>query len=164
MGIEPSVFRNVLGHFPTGVTVVTSVGPNGPVGLTIGSFTSVSLEPPLVLFCVTSDSEAWQAIRDRGAFVVNVLNDQQSDVCSAFASSLPDRFAGVSYRAGANGAPVLDGVLAVIECEIYSVYDGGDHDVVVGRVDHLEVDEAVAADHGPLLFHTGRLGAFQAFG
>lgn len=148
MSIEAADFRRVLGHFPTGVTVVTGAGP---VGMAIGSFASVSLDPPLVMFCPGKTSQAWQAIRDTGAFCANILSDQQQEICSTFASPVDDRFAGIEWTTDVTGSPVLPGCLGHIDCDIDSVLDGGDHDIVIGRVRSL----AASGNDGPLVFFQG---------
>lgn len=158
--IDPGEFRRVLGHFPTGVTVVTGVGPDGHVGMAIGSFASVSLDPPLVMFCPGRTSTSWQAIRQGGRFCVNVLGADQKSVCDTFARSGEDKFADVTVRTEATGAPVIVGSLAWIDCDIHAVFDGGDHEIVVGRVRALGTDES-AGDAGPLLFFKGGYGTFR---
>ena len=154
-GIE---FRRVLGQFPTGVTVVTAATDDGPVGMAIGSFSSVSLDPPLVMFCPGRDSSSWAKIRTGGSFCVNVLGDHQKSVCDTFASSVDDKFAEVEVRVEATGAPVIEGSLAWIDCDYHSIHDGGDHDIVVGLV------KAMGTDHegSPLLFFQGGYGRFEA--
>jgi 3-hydroxy-9,10-secoandrosta-1,3,5(10)-triene-9,17-dione monooxygenase reductase component len=147
-------FRQVLGHFPSGVTVITAMAPDGPVGLAIGSFASLSLDPPQVLFCPAKTSGSWPRIREAGAFCVNILADDQEDVSRVFASKGTDKFAEIGWRRSGNGSPLLDGVLAYIDCEIGSVHDGGDHEIVVGRVQDLEVRH----EGGPLIFFRGGYG------
>lgn len=150
-------FRQVLGHFPTGVTVVTAHPADGdPVGLAIGSFCSVSLEPPLVLFCAGNTSTTWPRIRDAGNFCVNVLAEDQEDVCRAFAGRGTDRFAGLGWKPSHYGAPRIDGCLASIDCHVDTVHPGGDHDIVIGRV----LDLAVHREGGPLVFYRGGYGRF----
>lgn len=148
-------FRQVLGHFPTGVTVITAQHEQTPVGLAIGSFTSVSLEPPLVAFCPAKSSSSWPKIRAAGRFCVNILAEDQEDVCRAFASKADDKFEGLGWRKGASG-PVLSDVLAWIECEIDAIHEAGDHDIVIGRVLELEVEQ----ESGPLIFYRGGYGRF----
>lgn len=164
MTVDASNFRHVLGHFPTGVTVVTARSTDGtPVGLTIGSFTSVSLDPPLVGFLPMVTSERWAAIRVTGSFCVNVLGANQDELCWRFAkSSIAEPFEGVAWRpAPGTGSPVLDGVIAAIDCTIESVSDAGDHHWVMGRVVHLEHADP-AADPLPLVFYRGSVGEFRA--
>jgi 3-hydroxy-9,10-secoandrosta-1,3,5(10)-triene-9,17-dione monooxygenase reductase component len=166
--IDGGHFRTVLGHFPTGVTVVSGTDPDGaPHGFTIGSFTSVSLDPPMVGFLPQVGSATWEAIADSGSFCVNVLSDAQSDLCWKFARSAADatRFEGVDWHAAPSGSPVLDRAVAWIDCSVEQVYDMGDHHFVLGRVGALDAD----ADHDgkppvPLLFFKGTLGGFAAEG
>jgi 3-hydroxy-9,10-secoandrosta-1,3,5(10)-triene-9,17-dione monooxygenase reductase component len=153
-------YRQVLGHFPTGVTVITAVGPDGsPVGLAIGSFTSVSLDPPLVAFCPDRKSSTWPKIREAGVFCVNVLAEDQEQLCRVFATKSDDKFQGVGWRTGGSGSPVLNDVLAWIDCDIEAVHDAGDHEIVVGRVRELEVEREGGV--GPLVFYRGGYGRFE---
>ncbi|CAN5860238.1 flavin reductase family protein [soil metagenome] len=152
--IDSARFRQVLGHFPTGVTVVTAALEAKPVGLAIGSFTSVSLDPPLVAFCPARSSSSWPIIDQAGAFCVNVLGEDQEELCRVFASKGDDKFAGIGWRAAASGSPVLADVIAWMDCEIDAVHEAGDHLIVVGRVLELEVGE----EAGPLVFFRGGYG------
>jgi len=159
MTIDPSEFRRVLGHFSTGVTVVTGAGNDGPAGMAIGSFSSVSLDPPLVMFCPGRESSTWQHIEETGAFCVNILTGDQKDVCGVFASPSDDRFAGIDWTTEVTGSPVIPGSLAWIDCELHAVHDGGDHHIVVGLVKAL----GTAADvGGPLLFFQGGYGRYES--
>lgn len=158
--IDGGEFRRVLGHYPTGVTVVTAACAYGPDGLTIGSFTSVSLDPPLVSFCPGHDSESWARMRDVGSFCVNVLGAHQADVSSVFASKSADRFSGLTARVEATGSPVIEGCEAWIDCETETIHTAGDHDIVIGRVVALGVADAGSdggdrGSGGPLIFHKG---------
>jgi 3-hydroxy-9,10-secoandrosta-1,3,5(10)-triene-9,17-dione monooxygenase reductase component len=161
-------FRTVLGHFPTGVTIVAGLHGDDPVGFTIGSFTSVSLDPPLVGFLPMKDSETWAAMAERGSFCVNVLARQQSDLCWQFAKSDNEerRFDDVRWHsAPGTGSPIIDRAVAWIDCHVEHVYEMGDHLFVLGRVVALEAD----ANHDgegpfPLLFFKGTLGGFAAEG
>jgi 3-hydroxy-9,10-secoandrosta-1,3,5(10)-triene-9,17-dione monooxygenase reductase component len=161
MSIDPSEYRRVLGHFPTGVTVVTGADDDGAVGMTIGSFASVSLEPPLVMFCPGNDSTTWQRIKETGAFCVNVLGDDQKDTCGLFAGKAEDKFAGIDWTTDATGSPVIPGSIAWIDCDIHDVHDGGDHAIVVGLVKSLRTVDG-ADPRGPLLFFQGGYGQFGA--
>lgn len=162
--IDPKIFRNVLGHFPTSVTVVTAIDERGqPVGLTIGSFVSVSLDPPLVGFLPQTNSDTWRAIEASGRFVVNDLNCLQGDLCWTFAKSgnEDERFTGVSWTPAPSGAPIIDGAMAWIDCSIEAVHEMGDHYFVLGRVEALDsVEPATDADGDPLIFFKGKLGRF----
>lgn len=166
-GFDAGHFRTVMGHFPTGVTVITGIGPNGPVGFTIGSFTSVSLDPPMVGFLPQIGSSTWDDMATSGSFCVNVLSNAQADLCWKFAKSGTDdtRFDGVDWHAAPSGSPILDRAVAWIDCSIEHVYDMGDHHFVLGGVGALDAD----ADHDgeppmPLLFFKGALGGFDADG
>ncbi len=154
--INGQEFRRVLGHYPTGVTVVTAACPGGPEGMTIGSFTSVSLDPPLVSFCPSQDSDSWVRMRGVGSFCVNVLGDHQADVSTTFASKTDDRFEGLATRVEATGAPVIEGCLAWIDCRVEAVHTAGDHDIVVGRV--VALGTAGEPESGPLIFLKGGYG------
>lgn len=157
--VDQARFRQVLGHFPTGVTVVTAHGPEGPVGLCVGSFASVSLDPPLVAFFAGKGSSTYPAIEAAGHYCVNVLADDQEEQARAFAERAGDRFEGIGYRRSvATGAPVLDDVLAWIDCEIDAVHEAGDHWIVVGRV----LDLGVGHEGGPLVFFRGGFGRFTS--
>ena len=156
---DSAEFRRVLGHFPTGVTVVTAVENGSPVGMAIGSFGSVSLDPPLVMFCPGRSSSSWPAIERSGSFCVNVLADDQAAVSSLFAGRDPDKFAGVAWGTRATGSPVIDGCLAWIDCTIETVHEAGDHWIVVGRVADLGV---ARPDAGPLIFFKGGYGRVTA--
>lgn len=136
--IDPSLFRSVLGHAPTSVVVVTGRDSAGvPFGITIGSFVSVSLDPPLVGFLPGLSSRSWQAIRESGRFCVNVLSASQEDLCWKFAKEGDDKFAGVDHTLSALGNPVLAGCVATIDCTIETEHEAGDHWFVVGRVESL---------------------------
>jgi 3-hydroxy-9,10-secoandrosta-1,3,5(10)-triene-9,17-dione monooxygenase reductase component len=149
--IEPAAFRTALGHFCTGVTVVTAMDGGEPVGFACQSFAALSLDPPLVLFCPGRTSRAWPLIERHGHFCVNILSDAQRDVSTVFGRSGTDKFANVAWSPGPSGAPVLDGVVTWLDCAIESVHDGGDHHVVLGRVTTL----GPRTDARPLLFYRG---------
>ena len=152
-------YRQVLGHFPTGVSVITSVHEGAPVGFAVGSFASLSLDPALVLFCPGNQSSSWPKIRSTGSFCVNVLSADQEHVCRMFASKEPEKFASIGWKASPlTGAPRISGVLAWIDCDIEQIHPGGDHDIVVGRVRDLEA----AQERGPLVFYRGGYGRFEA--
>lgn len=157
--IDPAHYRTVLGNFPTGVTVVAATVDGRAVGLAIGSFFSVSLDPPLVGFCVGTSSNSWKAIEPAGHFVVNVLSDEQVDLSGQFAGKAEDKFAGIDWTPGpGHGGPRIAGCLAHIDCSLESVTDAGDHVVVIGRVHALDVHRG---DVGPLLFFRGRYGRIE---
>jgi 3-hydroxy-9,10-secoandrosta-1,3,5(10)-triene-9,17-dione monooxygenase reductase component len=154
-------FRQVLGHFPTGVTIVTGMAGDIPAGFTIGSFTSVSLEPPLVGFLPQIDSDTWAAMAGSGRFCVNVLRDTQADLCWRFAKSgVGDgRFDEVDWTMSPSGCPILHGVGAWIDCTLEHSVTFGDHHFVVGRVVALHHEPE---PHTPLVFYKGALGGFLA--
>jgi flavin reductase (DIM6/NTAB) family NADH-FMN oxidoreductase RutF len=155
---DSAKYRQVLGHFPTGVTVITAIDEGAPVGLAIGSFSSLSLDPPLVLFCPGNQSSSWPKIRAAGSFCVNILGADQEHVCRVFAGKDPDKFASVGWsRTQATGSPLLDGVLAWIDCDIHEVVPGGDHDIVIGRIRDLDASDS----SGPLVFYRGGYGRFE---
>lgn len=158
MGIDSQRFRHVLGHFPTGVVVATAIDDAGdPAGMAVGSFTSVSLDPPLIAFLPAKSSSSFPRIRAAGSFCINVLADYQEEVCRSFAARGGEKFAGVGWHPAPGGAPVLDGVVAWIDCDIEDVLESGDHYIVLGRVRSL----AVANDASPLLFFRGGYGQFR---
>jgi flavin reductase (DIM6/NTAB) family NADH-FMN oxidoreductase RutF/DNA-binding IclR family transcriptional regulator len=155
--IDPQWYRQVLGQYPTGVCVVTARDAKAePVAMVVGSFTSVSLDPPLVAFFPDRGSSSWAKLRDCAHFCVNILGADQEPICRKLASKNPDKFAGIAHRMSDRGNPVVDGVVAWIECERHSVTDAGDHEMVMGRV--LELD--IAAAGLPLLFFQGGYGRF----
>ena len=155
--VDPQVMREVLGHFASGVTVVTAVTADGPTGFTCQSFSSLSLDPPLVAFAPARTSLTWPKLRAIGRFCVNVLAEGQDAVSQNFARSAPDKFAGVRWSPSAHGSPVLDDVVAWIDGELWAEYDGGDHSIVVARV----LDLGAEPDRRPLLFHRGTYGLLQ---
>ena len=146
-------FKEVLGHFASGVTVVTAMEDGLPVGFTCQAFTSLSLDPPLVALAPAKTSTSWPRMVKAGAFCVNILGERQEALCRDFAVSGGDKVAGVAWHPGAAGTPVLDDVLAWIECALEDIYDAGDHELVIGRVLDLGVGEG-----GPLLFYRGGFG------
>jgi flavin reductase (DIM6/NTAB) family NADH-FMN oxidoreductase RutF len=152
IAIDAAAFRRILGHYPTGVCAITASTPAGePVGMIVGSFTSVSLDPMLVGFFPDRSSSTWPQIEAAGHFCVNVLSDRQGAVCKALAAKGDTKFAGIEYRSSDLGAPIIDGVLAWIECDIHAVHEAGDHFVVLGRVRDLDLH----TEGEPLVFHKG---------
>jgi 3-hydroxy-9,10-secoandrosta-1,3,5(10)-triene-9,17-dione monooxygenase reductase component len=145
-------FRRVLGRFATGVTIITAMDGDEPAGVAANSFTSVSLDPPLVLFCVGRTSSTWPRIERARKFAVNILGEHQEEVCRLFAAKGADRFGQVEWHLGAGGSPVLDDCLAYLDCEFWAEYDGGDHIIVVGRV----LDLGITDGPGPLVFFEGK--------
>ncbi|UCG73958.1 MAG: flavin reductase family protein [Chromatiales bacterium] len=149
--------RDALGQFATGVTVVTTVTASGePAGITVNSFTSLSLTPPLVLWNLSRKSANWEAFQDVEHFAVNVLAADQEPMALAFAHPGGDPFAGLEVEKGLGGVPLLPGVLAQFECEVRNRYQGGDHEMLIGEVfDYREFDGE------PLLFYRGNFGRFR---
>ena len=149
--IDPAIYRQVLGHFPTGVTVITAFVSDAPVGFAVGSFSSISLDPPLVGFFAGKDSSSWSHIREAGVFCVNILGDDQEVISRKFASKEADKFEGIGWKAASNGAPRIDGTVATIDCTIESILEIGDHDLCVGRVTELSIGN----EGSPLVFFRG---------
>ncbi|MFF3535350.1 flavin reductase family protein [Streptomyces sp. NPDC002466] len=188
--VDPAEFRRVLGHFASGVTIVTAPAPDreedpagfasgvtvvaspapdreeGPAGFACQSFASLSLDPPLVAFMVARTSTTWPRIARAGVFCVNVLGADQGELCRGFAVSGADKFAGVAYGAApVTGSPLLESVPAWIDCRIHAVHTGGDHLIVVGRVEALGTADGTGPEGaGPLLFHRGTFGRFGPLG
>ncbi len=147
MTIEIDFFRQVMGQFTTGVTVVTTRSHEGLAGLTVNSFTSVSLDPPLVLICVDLRSTALPFIRDSGNFAVNILTSEQETLSRCFATTSEERyvhFCYASYQIAATGSPILDGALAFIDCKIVAEYPGGDHVIFLSQVVAMGTDGQAA--------------------
>jgi flavin reductase (DIM6/NTAB) family NADH-FMN oxidoreductase RutF len=148
----PDDFRRVLGHFATGVTVITTCDTDGrPAGLTASAFTSVSLEPPLVLVCVDHKSQSFPALVDSGRFAVNILKRGQEAISRRFASTRLDKFDEVAFRVSELGLPLIEGSLAQLECTTVSTYAEGDHTIFVGRVERAEIGTGE-----PLLYYRGQ--------
>jgi flavin reductase (DIM6/NTAB) family NADH-FMN oxidoreductase RutF len=152
--VSQTSFREALARFASGVVIVTGHSPEGPVGFTVSAFSSVSLEPPMVLFCVGKTASAYAGILAAPLFGISVLEEKQADVAQRFARHGVDRFEGVSLRAGTS-VPLLEGALAQLECRPHIVHDAGDHTIVVG-----EVLEAHWSPGAPLLHYERRFGAF----
>jgi 3-hydroxy-9,10-secoandrosta-1,3,5(10)-triene-9,17-dione monooxygenase reductase component len=144
---DPQAFRAVCGTFATGVTVVTTDGPDGPQGGTVNSFTSLSADPPQVIVCLAKHSRTWRAVESSGTFAVNILSAGQEDVARLFASRDETKMAHVDWSPAANGAPLLDGVVASIECTLTAALEQATHMLLIGSV--------TAAEHNggdPLIF------------
>ncbi len=150
-------FRDAMSRFCTGVVVVTGMDGEQPVGFTAQSFTSLSLDPPLVSVSPAKSSSSWPRIRPAGRFCINILGADQRALSDAFARSGGDKFAGVRWAPGATGAPVLEGVLAHVDCLLEAEHDAGDHSIVVGRVQALAAEDLARS---PLLFFRGSYGQF----
>ncbi len=152
MGISNEEFRAALGRFASGVTVITTRDADGDLhGITVSAFSSVSMEPPLVLICIEKTTGSHHAFIESKRFTANILNSEQGDVSDQFAFRHEDKFDGVEYRLGAGGVPLIANCLANLECRVVSEYDGGDHTIFVG-----EVESAATADADPLVYWMGQ--------
>ncbi len=156
MGIEAAHFRTVLGHFASGVVIVTGMHEDGPAGLTCQSFFSLSLDPPLVAFAPSKSSKSWPKASFTGNLCVNLLSSDQEELAWTFANSGADKFSGVGWAPAGHGAPHINGSLAWIDCVVEQVHDAGDHLLVIARVVELE-----ARDGEPLVFYRGGFGSFK---
>jgi len=151
MAVSHEEFRQALGRFASGVTVVTCKSKAGdPCGITVSAFSSLSLDPPLVLICIDKRASMYEELKEDCCFAVNVLAQDQESVSRRFASRDADRFKGIGYREGLTGSPLIEGALAFIECRIVHSYDGGDHTVFIGQVETSGVTEGK-----PLLYFRG---------
>jgi 3-hydroxy-9,10-secoandrosta-1,3,5(10)-triene-9,17-dione monooxygenase reductase component len=146
--------RDVLGRFCSGVTVVTAVSKGQPVGFTCQSFFSLSLTPPLIAFSPSRSSTTWPKVRDEMQFGINILSATHAHVSDAFGRTGVDKFAGLIWKSSGLGNPILDGVVALIDAQLWAEYDGGDHTLVAARVLDLEI----GTDSEPLIFHRGSYG------
>ncbi len=154
---DPRFFRSVLGQYPTGVSVITATQEDGTrAGFVVGTFTSVSLDPPLVAFLPTKTSTSWPKIQAAGKFCVNILSAEQEHLCRQFSSKAEDKFEGVPTRMSPLGSPILEGAVAWIDCTLDGVYEAGDHYIVMGAVSNLDIESAEL----PLLFFQGGYGRF----
>ncbi len=159
MTIDLRQFRDALGCFATGVTVITALdSEGGPVGLTANSFTSLSLDPPLVLFCVDRGIKSFEALHSNRHFAVNILRESQERLSRQFAKSGPDKWSGVEFESWGTGCPILGGCIANLECDVESLFEGGDHVIVVGRVRQMKFDSDDTTCK-PLLYYRGRYAA-----
>ncbi|MCT4356192.1 flavin reductase family protein [Streptomyces sp. Je 1-79] len=156
--IDPRALRRVCGLFVTGVTVITTAADGHAEGTTVNSFTSVSLDPPLVLFCLHRQSRLRKVLVESGGFTVNFLAGRQEKLARAFAGRQPDGFQDVPCHDGQTGLPVLSEALAFLTCRTVDIHDGGDHDIIVGEVVELGVPEQGG---DPLIFYAGALGTLD---
>ncbi len=156
-GLDQARFREVLGHFATGITIVTASEDGVPVGFSCQSFAALSLDPPMVILAPAKSSTSWPRIAEAGAFAVNILAEHQEAICLNFAVSGGDKFDGVAWTAGTTGAPLIKGSLATIECTLGAIYEGGDHELVTGHVVAMEVGSG-----SPLIFYRSGFGRFVA--
>ncbi len=151
MAMDAREFRNVMGHFATGVAVITTKDLSGiPFGLTVNSFTSLSLDPPLVIVCVDKTVDCYTCFDESKVFAVNVLSEEQEELSRRFATKGIEKFEGLKWRMGEHASPLLDGVVATIECKVTRSYEGGDHTIFLG-----EILNATAKGDRPLLFFKG---------
>lgn len=157
VSIDPAIFRQVLGSYPTGVCVISALDETDkPVGMVVGTFTSVSLDPPLVGFLPDKKSSSWPRIAAAGHFCVNVLASDQQDICRQIAGRGEEKFIGVDFEISDRRLPVIANAIARIECSIHSITDAGDHYFVLGNVLSLETTR----EGDPMLFYRGRYGSF----
>ena len=153
MSIEPKEFRDTVGCFATGITIITTIEADGsPIGLTANSFTSLSLDPPMVLFCLDYNVASFDAFQAGGHFAVNILSTGQQNLSNRFAKSGPEKWDGVAYDTWGTGSPILPGCLASMECTVSSINEGGDHVIVIGEVVRME---RAPTDVMPLLYFRG---------
>ena len=156
-GLDQARFREVLGHFATGVTIVTASEDGVPVGFSCQSFAALSLDPPMVILAPAKSSTSWPRIAQAGSFCVNILGQHQESVCRAFAVSGGNKFDGVDWTPGVTGSPLIDGSLATLECTLGAIFEGGDHEIVTGHVVDMEIGKG-----SPLLFYRSGFGRFEA--
>ena len=152
MSIDARELRDAFGRFATGVTIITVSSGGEPNGLTANSFSSVSLEPPLVLWSLARNADCFDAFEREDHFAINILNRTQEALSTRFATKDIDKWAEVGYRAGETGSPLLAGAIATFECKVQARHDGGDHVIYVGEVLHVQADQ----DAEPLGFFRGR--------
>lgn len=160
--IEPLRFREALGHYASGITVVTTHIDGEPIGFTCQSFHSVSMSPPLVSFSVMSNSASYPKIRQAGRFAVNILSDAQVEVSNQFARRGTDKWRGIDWKESPLGNPLIAGSLHWIDCKIHAEYAAGDHVIVIGEVKALNLQEAAATQ--PLLYFKGQYRNIAAHG
>lgn len=155
--IDARDLRDALGSFATGVTIVTAIMPSGePMGFTANSFTSVSLDPPLILVCIAKSAAGYAAYTSADAFCVNILSEDQHDLSGTFARRGADKFVGVSWRQNQTGSPIIDGGVGHFDCSMHQVVDAGDHAILIGRVVGFD-----ANDKAPLCYHRGKYAALE---
>ena len=161
--IAAADFKRVLSHFASGVTIVTTRDADGrPAGLTASAFTSVSLDPPLILVCIAHNAQSFPTLKASKGFTVNILSQSQETISNRFASSVssgPEKFQGVAHRAGTLGYPVIEGARAYLECHTVHAYSGGDHTIFVGQVEAADGEAESGVE--PLLYYRGKYGRLQ---
>lgn len=150
-------YRTVMGHLPTGVVALSGIDSSTahPCGMVVGTFQSLSLDPPLVSFSIAHTSTSWPKIRTAGRLCANVLAVGQESVCRTLSSRQPDKFAQIEWSSSASSTPRISGAHAWIDCEINGQFDGGDHTIVIARILEMEIGEGE-----PLVFYKGRLGGY----
>jgi len=152
MALDPKEIRNVMGHFATGVTVITTKDKTGkPFGLTVNSFTSLSLNPPLLVVCIDKTVDCYSCFEESKLFGVNMLSEQQEELSRRFATKGIEKFEGIEWHMGENGVPLLDGTIGTIECNVAQSCEGGDHTIFLG-----EIVSATASGDRPLIFFKGK--------
>ncbi len=154
IALDPRVFRDTLGHYASGITIISGVDDDGPIGFTCQSFYSVSTEPPLVSFSVMTNSTTYPRVRETGRFAVNVLAHDQHTVSNQFARKGTDKWAGIDWTPTDAGNPVIDGTLMWLDCDIWAEYEAGDHYIVIGQVN--EMSPASWHKEEPLLYFKGK--------
>ena len=148
MPIDDARFKEAMSHFASGVTIVTTEHDGTQYGMTVASFASLSLHPPLVMVCVAQKAKSHDAIHEAGLFGVSILEQSQADVSGRFASKADDKFAGITTRRGEHGMPLIDGAICTLECRVHSELSGGDHTIFVG-----EVLDSSTSDGAPLVYY-----------
>ncbi|MBX8475496.1 flavin reductase family protein [Pseudomonas cichorii] len=159
--IEPGIYKEVMASFPSGVTIVTTLDAEGSlVGITASAFSALSIDPALVLFCPNYASDTYPVLRDSKKFAIHLLSSDQQAEAYAFASKGKDKTKGIEWHLSDLGNPLLSKATAIIECELWREYDGGDHAIIVGAVKNLILPETPAT---PMLYYRGKLGALPPF-
>lgn len=147
---KQDLFKQIMGNYPTGVTIVTTTDENGkPVGLTVNSFASVSLDPLMLLWSIDHRVSSLKAFTEGGKFAVHVLAGEQQELCKTFASKVEDRFAACEWNLSENGLPIIDGAFGVFECKTFKAIEAGDHTVLIGEVTDIRIDQ----EKDPMLYH-----------
>ncbi|MBD8602738.1 flavin reductase family protein [Pseudomonas sp. CFBP 8771] len=160
--IEPGIYKEVMASFPSGVTVVTTLDPEGGiVGITASAFSALSIDPALVLFCPNYESDTYPVLRDSKRFAIHLLSADQQAEAYAFASKGKDKAQAIAWHLSELGNPLLEKATAIIECELWREYDGGDHAIIVGAVKNLILPSEPLT---PMLYHRGKLGALPTLG
>ena len=156
---KQDLFKEALGNYPTGVTIVTTTDENNnPLGLTVNSFASVSLDPLLVLWSIDHKVSSIEAFKNSGKFAIHILSGNQSELCKTFASKNVDRFASCNWSFSPLELPVIEGAFAVLECETYKTIEAGDHTILIGKVQDIQVNKEL----NPMLYHRRHFGEIPA--